>query len=132
MSEIKNYIKKAIQPMRPYIPGEDLTGVSVSEEDTPELGGMIATGSDNEARWYVSKGFFEANYVPVLQPHEQRVADEKEDLDEKAKALSEFIGNSPVFETLDHAGQERMRMQNDIMWQYSEILGERIAAFTSQ
>ena len=61
--QIKNYRKKGVQPMRPYSPGEDLTGVSISEEDTPELGGMIAIGSDNDARWYVSKGFFEANYV---------------------------------------------------------------------
>jgi hypothetical protein len=52
--------------MRPYVPGEDLTGVSVSVEDTPEIGGMIAIGADNDARWYVSKTFFEANYVEVI------------------------------------------------------------------
>ena len=63
MSKIKNYRKKSIQPMRPYIPGEDLTNVSVSVEDTPELGGMIAIGKDNDARWYVSKRFFEENYT---------------------------------------------------------------------
>jgi len=60
---IKNYVKKAVQPMRPYVVGEDLTGVSVSEEDTPEEGGMIAIGADNDARWYVSKQFFDANYI---------------------------------------------------------------------
>lgn len=60
---IKHYRKKGSQAMRPYVVGEDLTGVSVSEEDTPELGGMIAIGADNGARWYVSKGFFNANYV---------------------------------------------------------------------
>jgi len=65
MSEVKNYRKKTIQPMRPYVPGEDLEGVSVSVEDTPELGGMIAIGADNDARWYVSKGFFEGNYELV-------------------------------------------------------------------
>ncbi|MCK4782162.1 MAG: hypothetical protein KAV87_00315 [Desulfobacteraceae bacterium] len=65
MSEIKNYMKKGVQPMRPYVPGEDLTGVSVSEEDTPELGGMIAIGKDNDARWYVSKTFFAENYIEV-------------------------------------------------------------------
>ncbi len=51
--------------MRPYVPGEDLTNVSVSVEDTPSLGGMIAIGSDNDARWYVSQAFFDANYVEV-------------------------------------------------------------------
>ena len=60
---VKNYRKKGVQPMRPYVPGEDLTSVSVSDEDTPELGGMIAIGTDNEARWYVSKRFFAENYI---------------------------------------------------------------------
>lgn len=64
-----------------------------------------------------------------MQPHQQRVIDEKAELDKKANALSEFIGNSPIFETLDPAEQERLKEQNDIMWQYSEILGARIAAF---
>jgi hypothetical protein len=60
----KNYRKKNVQPMRPYVPGEDLSGVSVSAEDTPEEGGMIAYNPDNPAdKWYVAKAFFEANYV---------------------------------------------------------------------
>lgn len=58
-----NRRKKAVQPMRPYEPGEDLTGVSVSKEDTPELGGMIAMNPKNNAdQWYVAKTFFEENY----------------------------------------------------------------------
>jgi hypothetical protein len=64
---VKNYVKKGVQRMRPYIPGEDLTNMSVSVEDTPEVGGMIAIGADNDARWYVSKTFFEANYVESEQ-----------------------------------------------------------------
>jgi hypothetical protein len=60
---IKKYWKKGSQPMRPYVPNEDLTGVSVSSEDTPELGGMIAIGVDNGAKWYISKRFFEDNYI---------------------------------------------------------------------
>ena len=64
-----------------------------------------------------------------MQPHQQRVVDEKTELDKKATALSDLIGNSPIFETLDPDEQERLKEQNDIMWQYSEILGKRIAAF---
>lgn len=64
-----------------------------------------------------------------MQPHQQRVVDEKAELDTKAKALSEFISNSPIFETLDSDEQGRMKEQCEIMWQYSEILGQRIAAF---
>ena len=64
-----------------------------------------------------------------LAPHQQRVVNEKSELDKKALALSDFIGNSPIFETLDEAEQERLKEQNDVMWQYSEILAARIAAF---
>ncbi len=64
-----------------------------------------------------------------MQPHQQRVVDEKTELDVKAKALSDFIGNSDIFPTLDADEQERLKEQNDVMWQYSEILGKRISAF---
>lgn len=65
MSEFKMYRKKNVQPMRPYIPGEDLTGISVNKEDTPELGGMIAVNPSNtEDRWYVARKFFMDNYEP--------------------------------------------------------------------
>lgn len=66
-----------------------------------------------------------------MEPHQQRVVDEKSELDERAKKLSDFIGLNPVFETIDAEEQERMKEQCEIMWQYSEILGKRIAAFTS-
>lgn len=70
--------------------------------------------------------------VPTKHPlhlHQVRVIEEKKELDEKATKLSEFIGTSPGFEGLDHAEQERLKVQNDLMWQYSEVLGQRIAAF---
>jgi hypothetical protein len=62
----KMYRKTALQEMRSYIPGEDLTGISVNKEDVPELGGMIARNSDNHAdQWYVAKDFFENKYEAV-------------------------------------------------------------------
>lgn len=62
--EWKNYRKKELQPMRPYIPGEDLQGISVSDVDTPELGGMIARNpKDYNDQWYVAKDFFNSVYV---------------------------------------------------------------------
>ena len=64
-----------------------------------------------------------------IPPHQMRVLEEKAELDKKAKTLSRFIGYSTIFETLDEAEQERLREQNDVMWQYSDILGARIAAF---
>ena len=63
MSDFRLYRKKNLQAMRPYIPGECLKDVSVSNGDTPELGGMIAVNSDNTGdRWYVAKKFFDDNY----------------------------------------------------------------------
>jgi len=53
------YRKRGITEMRPYVPGEDLTGISVNGEDTPEPGGMIARNSDNHKdQWYVAKRTF--------------------------------------------------------------------------
>lgn len=63
------------------------------------------------------------------QPHQQRVVDEKTELDTKATALSKFIGESTIFPALDAAEQERLKEQCELMWEYSEILGARIAAF---
>ena len=61
--EWKGYKKAAIQEMREYLPGEDVSGVSVSREDTLEVGGMIARNSKNHSdQWYVAKKFFEENY----------------------------------------------------------------------
>lgn len=66
-----------------------------------------------------------------LQPYQQRVVTEKAELDKKATALSDFIGLSPAFVILDMTEQELLREQCEVMWLYSEILGKRIAAFTS-
>jgi hypothetical protein len=63
----KNYVKKAVQPMRPYVLGEDMIGISVSEPDLqlPTLeGGMIAVSAKNpDDKWYVAKKFFEDEYI---------------------------------------------------------------------
>ena len=65
----KPYVKTATQEMRPYVPGEDLAGISVSPEDMPEDGGMIARNHCNHSdKWYVSKAFFEANYAQAPGP----------------------------------------------------------------
>ncbi len=65
--EYRPYRKIGLQYMRPYIKGESLHGISVSPEDTPEEGGMIAINLDNGAdKWYVAKDFFEKNYKLAL------------------------------------------------------------------
>lgn len=91
-------------------------------------GDWIITGVQGE-RYPCKPDIFSATYEAVLQPHQQRVVDEKAELDTKATALSNFIGTSPIFEKLDPTEQERLKEQNDVMWRYSEILAQRIAAF---
>jgi hypothetical protein len=66
-----------------------------------------------------------------VEEYQLRVVKEKRENDTKAKALSNFIGLSAVFETLDSAEQERLKVQCEIMWQLSEVLGERIEGFLS-
>ena len=67
MSEFKKYRKSALAEMRPHVPGENLDGVSISEEDaeggSPKAGDMIARNPTNHADlWLVSAEFFAANY----------------------------------------------------------------------
>ena len=62
----KNYRKTSVQSMRPYITGEDLTDISVSNEDAPTKGGMVAINPSNpDDMWYISPEFFNANYEEV-------------------------------------------------------------------
>ncbi|TDS73412.1 hypothetical protein [Comamonas sp. JUb58] len=63
-------------------------------------------------------------------PHQQRVVDEKHELDEKLQKLTTFI-NSEKFAEIVKDEDERGRLvcQEDVMKDYSAILAERIAAF---
>lgn len=64
--EYKQYSRKGLSEMRPYVSGEDLTGISVSVTDTPEVGGMIARNpKDHKDQWYVAKKYFEDNLEEV-------------------------------------------------------------------
>lgn len=64
-----------------------------------------------------------------LQPHQQRVVEEKAELDGKIAALQEFIAKSPRWSLLIESERWRLTTQCHTMVQYSAILGERIAAF---
>ena len=64
----------------------------------------------------------------MYEPHQQRVVNEKIDLDEKREKLGGFFETS-MFRNLDSAEQARLRYQAVTMREYSAVLGERIAAF---
>ncbi len=63
-----------------------------------------------------------------MAPHQQRVVTEKEELDEKLTKLKAFFGTE-IFAGLDDAEMERLQRQAGHMSAYSDVLGERIAAF---
>ena len=66
-NEFKKYKRKGLSEMRLYVKGEDLSNISVSNEDSPfEDMGMIARNPLNhEDQWYVARKYFEDNLEPV-------------------------------------------------------------------
>ena len=64
-----------------------------------------------------------------MQPHQQRVVDEKSELDERRSKLLAFL-NTDLFRSLDQAERDRLRTQHSVMGVYSEILHQRISAFS--
>lgn len=67
-----------------------------------------------------------------MQPYQERVVQEKQELDEKLTKLEAFIfrGVGKWFE-LSESERLRMTKQYCYMMDYSKVLGERIAAFQS-
>lgn len=65
---MRNYVKKKVQPMEPWVDGYDMEGVSVGSDDaangSPKQGDMIAHDPTNPSdRWLISSAFFASNYV---------------------------------------------------------------------
>ena len=65
-----------------------------------------------------------------MKPHQERVVIEKTELDEKRKKLTAFIGGD-VYRTLGDLEQSRLNRQLEAMTLYSNILAERISAFST-
>lgn len=66
--------------------------------------------------------------MSALQPFQERVAQEKAELDEKLGKLKAFR-RSPSFKTLPVEERDRLSRQESAMDCYSGVLGERIEAF---
>ena len=70
MSHFTQYRRKQIAELRPWIPGESLDGISVSEPDlvagSPKAGDMIARNPKNHAdQWLVAAQYFADNFEPL-------------------------------------------------------------------
>lgn len=65
-----------------------------------------------------------------LPPHQQRVVDEKRELDEKIQKLTAFVYSEKLTSVVkDDDERRRLLQQDELMRQYSRILSERIANF---
>lgn len=66
-----------------------------------------------------------------MQPHEQRVVTEKQELDTKLEKLYNFVfsDNNSVFKTLHPKDRDLLEDQYTAMKRYSEILDKRIDRF---
>lgn len=63
-----------------------------------------------------------------LLPYQQRVVDEREELDTRLGNLMVFI-KTPGFHALDGADRALLKEQAEVMAEYSRILTKRIGRF---
>jgi hypothetical protein len=66
----RQYRRKQIAELRPYILGEEMNGISISAEDrnagSPKAGDMIARNPKNHAdQWLVAAKYFADNFEPT-------------------------------------------------------------------
>lgn len=64
-----------------------------------------------------------------MEPHQQRVIEEKSQLDERNAKLETFIGSSTIFVSLTDGEQTLLTRQLKVAKELSKILGERIEMF---
>jgi hypothetical protein len=70
MREFRRYRRKQIAELRPYEPGEDMSGVSIlaadKEDGSPKAGDMIARNPRNHAdKWLVGAQYFADDFEPL-------------------------------------------------------------------
>lgn len=64
-----------------------------------------------------------------MEPHQARVVDEKNELQEKTEKLGQFILNSPIYLALPEEEKTDLNEQHYFMACYLEILEKRINRF---
>jgi len=70
--EFKTYRRKGTTELRPYVSGEDVSRVSISEPDrsagSPKEGDWIARNPDNhDDQWLVARAYFDKHMEPVVE-----------------------------------------------------------------
>lgn len=64
-----------------------------------------------------------------MQEYQERVMQEKKELDEKIEKLNAFTNDPNKFNDLPSEDRVSLTKQEEVMMEYSKILGERIARF---
>ena len=96
----------------------------------PEIGGYYVVYEGGYTSWSPAD-VFEHGYSPIeagSETYQGRVMAEQQELDSKIAKLTEFT-NSALFATLEQTECNRLARQLAAMTEYSDILGQRIAAF---
>ena len=123
----------------------NLRGWVVPADENPADDGYLVEYTDGGApnvpgfAGYVSwspKVQFEQAYVEIgadadMKPHQIRMLGEKAELDVKRSKLAAFL-YSDMFASLDAAERERLEKQLRLMTGYSDVLAERINAFSAK
>lgn len=105
--EFKLYQRKGLSLMRTYEPGEDLSKISISSVDIPELGGMIARNPENpNDQWYVSKKYFEDNLEPFKGVGEKTLCNTDSNGATKNVKDIVFWGNGDTFKLISKASSK--------------------------
>lgn len=107
---MKNYVKKAVQPMFTWSEDTDMNGVSVSQADkdngSPKLGDMIAVNpKDPKDRWLIAKKFFEDNYT-LAEPKGKSLHNTTANGARKNVKDIRFWGNGDTFKLISKASSE--------------------------
>lgn len=67
--------------------------------------------------------------IKNLQPHQQRVVDEYDELKDRTTKLGAFILDNPIYKSLQEDEQKDMKIQYDAMCVYVDTLERRIKRF---
>jgi hypothetical protein len=70
--KFKKYRRTAVSELRSYEPGEDLTGISISDVDraegSPKPGDMIGRNPKNHSdQWLVAERYFKENLEEITE-----------------------------------------------------------------
>ncbi|WP_423454220.1 crAss001_48 related protein [Ottowia sp. VDI28] len=111
-----------------------VSGAASRVADEPSKAGAIANGIMCVLAAMCPSELVASSPAPGanLPPHQQRVVAEKAENDDRVAKLCAFILDNPIFPTLPVKEQGRLQAQAELMGQLSDILGQRITAFSAE